>query len=208
MIVAPFGLLTACLGMVAKVLYPELTSAKLALPALMESFSPLLSGLVMAAILAAILSTASPIFLSCGKLFTKDIYKRISPDVSDKKELIVSKITTAVAGLICITGAVLMFNFSAVLDIVYFAYSLRGSLFIVLLFGIYSHKYKIPEIPAIVSMLITAFVGLFWVSYKSVTGVYPISKYITETYASVIAAIITMIIIKILSIKKYQKEKN
>ena len=208
LIVAPFGLLTACLGMVAKVLYPELTSAKLALPALMESFSPLLSGLVMAAILAAILSTASPIFLSCGTLFTKDIYKRISPDVSDKKELIVSKITTAVAGLICITGAVLMFNFSAVLDIVYFAYSLRGSLFIVLLFGIYSHKYKIPEIPAIASMLITAFVGLFWVSYKSVTGVYPISKYITETYASVIAAIITMIIIKIINIKKYQKEKN
>ena len=36
--------------------------------------NPWVSGLVMAAILAAVLSTASPIFLSCGTLITRDIY--------------------------------------------------------------------------------------------------------------------------------------
>ncbi len=208
LIVAPFGILTAILGMVAKVWYPNLSSAKLALPMLMNGLPAIMSGLVIAAMLAAILSTASPIFLSCGTLFTKDIYRRICPDVNDKKELVISRISTAAAGIVCIVLAILMFNFSAVLDIVYFAYSLRGSLFIVLLFGIYSNKYKIPERQAITAMIITSMVGLGWVIYKSVCGHYPISDYISETYASVIAAFISMAIIKILSIRKSIVKRN
>ncbi|MDR1621859.1 MAG: hypothetical protein LBS00_05750, partial [Synergistaceae bacterium] len=76
-----------------------------------------------------------------------------------------------------------------VLDIVYFAYSMRGALFVVVLLGIYYKKTS--EKGAIWGMMTTAIVGLFWVIYNGVTGHFPIHPSISETYASVVAAFIS-----------------
>lgn len=65
-LVAPFGILSAVLGMVARVQFPYLKNAKLALPTLLMSINSIMGGFVMASIMAAVLSTASPIFLACG----------------------------------------------------------------------------------------------------------------------------------------------
>jgi len=208
LIVAPFGILTAILGMFAKIYFPELASAKLALPSLIQLLPDWISGFVMAALLAAILSTASPIFLACGTLFTRDIFITGRPETHDKKELLVSKIATVIAGLICMVLALLMFNFSAVLDIVYFAYSLRGSLFIIILFAILSKKAKLSEVGTIVSIVLTAAVGLFWATYKAIVGYYPISNYISGTYAAVFTALVSMIVVEIISIKKCSPKNN
>ena len=199
LIVAPFGILTAVLGMIAKIRFPELSSAKLALPQLLSTMPPVLAGLVTAAMMAAVLSTASPIFLSCGTLFTRDIYLRFKPETKDKKELYVSRTVTGIAGTICIVAAIVFFNSSTVLDIVYFAYSIRGSLFIILLFGILAKNIKVPETEVIVSMLLTACVGFIWVIYKHIIGSYPISQSFSETYATLCTAIICMVAIYIAS---------
>lgn len=187
--VAPFGLFTAFLGMIAKVKYPDLSNAKNALPQLMLSLSPLAGGIVLSAILAAVLSTISPIMLASGTMLTNDIYKKIRPDADEKKVLFVSRATTAIAGIICILIAVMLYDSSRLLDIVYFAYTIRGSLFVVLLFGIYWKG--TTEKGAIGAMFITAAVGLFWVIYKALYGQYPISANFNETYASVIAAAVS-----------------
>lgn len=199
LIVAPFGILSACMGMIAKIKFPDLANAKLALPTLMQHMSPVTSGIVMAALLAAILSTAAPIFLACGTLFTKDIYLSSHPDIEKNKELRISRLVTAISGTVCAVGAVLLHHNSVILDIVYVAYSLRGSLFVILLFGIFSSKTKISENTAIISMIATAIVGLFWVSFKLITGTYPISAYFNETYATVLTAFLTMTAGKCLS---------
>ena len=204
LIVAPFGILTAALGIIARIKFPELASAKLALPQLLGTMPGALSGLVTAAMMAAVLSTAAPIFLACGTLFTRDIYLRFKPDTKDKKELYVSRTVTAASGMICIAAAIAFFNSSTVLDIVYFAYSIRGSLFIILLFGIVQKKSKLPEKAVIASMLATASTGLIWVVYKQITGSYPISDGFTETYATVIAAILCMTVSQIYGLKKYK----
>ena len=202
LVVAPFGILTALIGMIAKIKFPELESAKFALPTLMQNMPPIVSGLVMAALLAAILSTAAPIFLACGTLFTKDIYLEKHSDVDKNKELKISRFVTAVAGIICVIGAVLLFNNSVILDVVYVAYSLRGSLFVILLFGILSSKVKIRENTAIVAMIATAVIGLFWVIFKMVNGSYPIFPNFSETYATVLTALVTMLIGKIIDCRK------
>lgn len=44
-------------------------------------------------------------------------------------------------------------------------------------------------------MILTSLVGLFWVAYKAVTGNYPIHADFTETYASVIVAFISMLLL-------------
>ena len=202
LIVAPFGILTALLGVIARIRFPDLENAKLALPQLMQTMPGWIAGLVTAAMMAAVLSTAAPILLSCGTLFAKDIYPLFRPKASSRNDLLVSRVVTAAAGLICIFLAIAIFDHSTVLDVVYFAYSLRGSLFVILLFGIYSKKHKLPETPVIFSMIITVLVALFWVVYKAFTQTYPLSPAFSDTYAAVLTALITMILIKIFSSRK------
>lgn len=187
LLVAPFGILTAFLGMYARVLFPDLDNAKMALPTLMMSLHPAVGGIVLASIFAAVLSTISPIILASGTMFTKDIYQRFSkssPD--DKKLLFVSRLSTGVAGLFCIAAAISLYGTTRILDIVYFAYTVRGSLFIVLLYGIYWKKTS--ERGAVMAMAAAAVTGLFWVVWKSVTGAFPVAPWLTETYAAVVAA--------------------
>ena len=83
---------------------------------------------------------------------------------------------------------------SEVLNIVYFAYSLRGSLFVIILFGIYSKKHKFSEASCIVAMVVTAITGLFWVIFKTITGSYPIATWFSDTYAVIIVAIVCMLL--------------
>src|SRR5690606_3715977 len=68
LVVAPFGILTALLGMAARVSFPDIENAKLALPTLMMNLQPVAGGIVLASIMAAILSTISPIILASGTM--------------------------------------------------------------------------------------------------------------------------------------------
>ncbi len=195
--VAPFGILTAVLGMVAKVRFPELANAKLALPTLMMNLSPLGGGLVLASIMAAILSTVAPIILAAGTMFTKDIYQRvINSEASDSKILYMSRVSTGIAGVICSVLALFMYGSARILDMVYFAYTIRGALFVVLLLGIYWKRTSSRG--AIYGMWITGAVGLFWVVYQAIYGEFPINSAITETYAAVIAALVSTVIFSLI----------
>lgn len=205
LVVAPFGILTALLGMAAKVKFPDLANAKLALPTLMMNLPPIAGGIVLASIMAAILSTISPIILASGTMITKDIYQRVlKPNASDKEVLFMSRMTTGIAGAICIVLSIVMYGSARILDMVYFAYTIRGSMFVILLLAIYWKKTS--EKGAIYSMIATGAVGIFWVAYKAVVGVFPINTAITETYAAVIVAFVTTIVFSLI-FKKNDKIK-
>ena len=205
-VAAPFGLFTALLGMIAKVMSHNgtltdtlgnvVTDGKMALPTMMMHLHPIIGGLVLASILAAILSTVSPIILSAGTMVTKDLYQRVlRPNATDAEVLKMSRITTALSGVICAVGAIFLVNASAVLDLVYAAYSLRGAIFIVVLFGIYWRHAS--QKASCISMICTGVVAVLWVAVKLITGAYPISIgsfAITETYAAVVVAAVCMFI--------------
>ena len=197
-VIAPFGLFTALLGMMAKVMSHRqilfdtnginVTDGKLALPTLMMNLPPIVGGLVLASILAAIISTVSPIILASGTMVTKDIYQRIlKPGASDAEVLKMSRITTALSGVICCVMAIALVDSAKVLDIVYSAYSLRGALFVVLLLGIYWKKTS--EKGACWGMIFTGIASVGWVAFKISTGRYPISDALTETYVAIAVAI-------------------
>lgn len=198
-LVAPFGLLTAYLGMIARVKFPLLANAKNALPTLMMSLNPVAGGLILSAIMAAILSTISPIMLSAGTMFTKDIYQgKINSLATESQVLKVSRLSTAVAGLFCILAAIFLYDSSRLLDMVYFAYTLRGAIFVILLFSIYWKK--TTEKSAVIGMLTSSATGFFWVGYKAILGHYPFHPSFNETYAVlIVAAVITIAV----SLKEY-----
>jgi SSS family solute:Na+ symporter len=211
LVAAPFGLFTALLGMVAKVMShngalldttgANVVDAKLALPTLMMNLPPIVGGLVLASILAAILSTISPIILAAGTMITKDLYHRVlRPEATDAQVLLMSRITTACSGVICSLAAIALVNMTTVLDIVYSANSLRGALFIVVLLGIYWKGAS--EKGACWSMVLTAIVAVVWVAVKLGIGHYPISDVLTETYAAVITAFIATLVFSMIFPKK------
>ncbi len=203
-VAAPFGLLTALLGMIAKTMSINgvlldtggklVTSGKLALPTLMMKLSPVAGGIVLASILAAILSTVSPIILSSGTMLTKDIYQGVLRPQADDRQLVrVSRLTTAAAGVLCAGAAMLLNRFQIrVLDIVYFAYSMRGALFVIVLLGIYYKKTSGKG--AVFGMLATAAVGAFWVVYNAVTGHFPVHPGFSETYVSILTALVATLV--------------
>ena len=177
-----------------------MTDGKLALPTLMMNVHPLVGGLVMASILAAILSTVSPIILASGTMYTKDLWQKRHPEADDKAVLKMSRISTALAGIICAVFAIILVNASAVLDIVYSAYSLRGALFIIVMLGMMWMKKKkvVSETGAIIAMILTGASAIIWVAIKLITGSYPLSigKFtITETYVAVIVAFVATLIL-------------
>ncbi|MCM1201328.1 MAG: sodium:solute symporter family protein [Bacteroides fragilis] len=189
-IVIPFGLLSALLGMIAHVKFPDLENAKLALPALLMSMNPVTGGFVMASVMAAILSTASPIFLACGTLFSRDIYstrKQLADCETDDRQILwVPRCASFTLGCVCILLAVFFYDSQRLLDIVYFAYSIRGSLFIILLLSIYWKKTSSHI--AVLAMGATCIVGLIWIIYKNIVGQYPIFPQFSETYAAVLTS--------------------
>ena len=58
-------------------------------------------GLVAGGLLAALMSSLSSVFNSCSTLFTMDIYKKLKPNASEKKLVVVGRIAT---GIIVISG--------------------------------------------------------------------------------------------------------
>jgi len=197
LLIAPFGLIVAMLGMAAKIKYPELSIAKLALPALMMGMHPLVGGAVLASIMAAILSTISPLILASGTMFTVDIYKgRINPNASDEKVLKMSRLSTGISGAACIVLALLLYGTTRILDMVYFAYTLRGALFVILLYAIYWRKST--NSGAFRSMILTAAVGFFWVAWKAVFGAFPFHPAFSETFAAVLTAGISMPVLSLM----------
>lgn len=201
-VTAPFGIFTALIGLIARILSNQgqlldatgnvLVDGKLALTSIMLDLPPLVGGLVLAAELAAILSTASPIILAAGTLLTKDFYQvKVNPRASDRELLLASKVTTALSGVLCCLGAIALVDNNSVLDIVYSAYSIRGALFIVLVFGFFWKRATARG--ACVSMVVTAGVALGWVGFKLACGHYPLAPWFTETYAAILAASLSMV---------------
>lgn len=69
-------------------------------PTLVRELLPTgMRGLVAGGLLAALMSSLSSVFNSCSTLFTMDIYKKLNPDASEKKLVLVGRIATGVVVL-------------------------------------------------------------------------------------------------------------
>ena len=80
-----------------------------ALPAIITDFLPNgLKGLVLAGLLAALMSSLSSVFNSCSTLFTIDFYKRYRPNTSEKQLVVVGQVATVILVAISLAWIPLM----------------------------------------------------------------------------------------------------
>ena len=100
LIIFPIGFFSAVLGMAAKAQYPDINPT-LALPQIIMSLDPFSSGITLAALWAADVSTACTILLGAGTLIAQDIYKRFfNPDITPDKYMKASRFIIFAVGLV------------------------------------------------------------------------------------------------------------
>ena len=117
------------LGIFALLIIPNLSDPEMAIFTLAQQLlPPAVTGIIMAAIMAAIMSTADSILLQVGTIASRDIYQRFfNPKASDKQMVWVSRILVAVMGIVGLLVA--LFNPPGVFAIVTFTTAVLGSAF-------------------------------------------------------------------------------
>jgi SSS family solute:Na+ symporter len=90
-----------------------LDSPDQALPALVTALLPAgLRGIVVAGLLAALMSSLSSVFNSCSTLVTFDIYRKLRPDTPDRKLVIVGQVATGALVVLALLWIPLMSRIS------------------------------------------------------------------------------------------------
>ena len=132
------GLLCSTIGVAAKLLFPGVTDGIFTITAT-GVLPPVLAGIVIAAILAAAMSSANCVILSLGASFSRDFYNKfLHPEVEDLNELPKSKLISQAAVLLgSLVGIFFAFHMTDILDaMIIFNYPYMGSMLIPLLGGL------------------------------------------------------------------------
>lgn len=93
-------------GLIARSLWPNelIASPDMAYPLLVTRLLPIgVSGLMVSALLAALISSLASVFNSCSTLITMDVYRKIRPQASEKQLVLAGRLFT---GMIVILGII------------------------------------------------------------------------------------------------------
>ena len=197
LLILPIGFLCALLGIVAKVQFPDIT-ATMALPQVVMSLNPFASGVTLAAMWAADVSTACTILLGAGTLFSQDIYKRfINPSISDEKFVKINRLTILVVGLVTLWFA---FNAAGILKTMIAGLSMTTALTCVFLFTVFA-----PGLCRRSSAFWTTLAGLVGiVVWELVPALHVLSHVIYFEWLICIAAFLLVAVIDKTPIKKVE----
>ena len=136
-IVIFIGILTSTVGAIGGKLYPQVKDGIFSFM-VMQSLSPVLAGIVIAAILGASMSSASGLLVAMGATFSRDLYNRFIYPGANLDEMPYSKMVSRMAIIVsALTGIWFSFKMTNILDaIIIFNYPYMGSLLIPLLAGV------------------------------------------------------------------------
>lgn len=177
------------IGLLGIPLYTELPSGdeeKVLIYMIADFVSPYFIGVLLAAILAAIMSTISSQLLVCSSTLTEDIYANIiKPKASGRELLFVSRLFVLIISLVAL---VLSFDKSSnIFNLVKFAWGGFGAAFgPLVLMALYSRK--TTWYSALAGMVVGTIVMLVWYF----TG---LNKYMYEIVPGFLANLIVMLII-------------
>lgn len=128
-----FFFITASIGLVALRLFPGV-APEAALPTVVMKLLPVgLVGLVVAALLAVVMSTASSYMNSTAVVLIKDIYQPfIRPGLTPRHRLWLERMTTAIVGVLATLFAI---SVPSIVDALLYSYSLWAPTIIIPLLG-------------------------------------------------------------------------
>ena len=148
----PFAFFIAMIGMSARVLFPQI-SPEAAFPTIINHIFPVgLNGLVIAALLSAMMSSADTCLLTTSTILSVDIIKPLlRQNISEKRLLFISRFLIVVIGILSLLVALRLKGVISSLLLGYTVYT-SGLVFPILL-GFYRHKLKLNRGGAIFAMV-------------------------------------------------------
>jgi SSS family solute:Na+ symporter len=154
----PLAFAIIFIGMSAKVLYPEIT-AEGAFPQVITSvLSPGLSGLILAALVAALMSSADTCLLTQSVILTEDIIKRVHPALDERKTILLTRLSLVGLGLVALGLALAL---KGVISSLLFAYTIfTCGLVVPVVAGFYKEKLKVTPRGALAALIGGGVVGL------------------------------------------------
>ncbi|ALO35069.1 osmoregulated proline transporter [Colwellia sp. MT41] len=95
-----WSLIVVTLGVIAFNILPDLAHRDSVIPTLvLNHMPPLVKGICLAAIMGIIISTADSALLVTGTTVSTDLVKVLKPEISDKQQLLITRITIFVVGI-------------------------------------------------------------------------------------------------------------
>lgn len=193
-LVAPFGVMTAFFGLFARTgLFIADTASidpKMVLPTLLQTPSfipPVLGGLALAGVLAAILSTVGPVNFAVVTIVAKDIYHgMINRRADDAKIISTARKLVVLVSLVTVPLAI--FLRGAVLDTAYVSYAIRAIGAIVIMTALYARRF-VTDLGVKLSFVIGT-VAVFVTMIAQQKGWFSIDK----TYGAVIATLVVILL--------------
>ncbi len=180
-------------GLLAILIVPNLDDPELALFSVAEQLLPAAAtGIVMAAIMAAIMSTADSLLLQTGSIASRDLYQRfVNPRASENQMVWVSRASVLLIGVIGYLVA--LFQPPTVFGVVVFATSVLGSAFTpAFICAVWWKKANTPG--AISSMVGGAVTSFGWqvAGLEPTTTVHPMAAgLLVSTVAIVVVSLLT-----------------
>ena len=134
LLLVPFGIATALIGMCSQVLSPGIKSIN-AFSALIGDMNGLMAGVVAAGLAASLFGTIAAISVSTATLIYRDFYVRFAKEADEGRSLIFIRVTTVIVGLLPILLAIYTPN---VLQMTFLAKAIRASLSVLVLMVFYA----------------------------------------------------------------------
>jgi SSS family solute:Na+ symporter len=151
LIIIPVAFIIVLIGMGAKVLFPGIASEQ-AFPTVIKDILPIgATGLVIAALLAAVMSSADTCLLTTSTILSADIYKRAFPNVAERKTLLVTRVAVIVIGALALLVAI---RLGGIINSLLLAYTVFTSgVVLPVVAGFYKDKLKVNSIGAITAII-------------------------------------------------------
>ncbi|MDR0647621.1 MAG: hypothetical protein LBF43_04290 [Puniceicoccales bacterium] len=162
------------IGVLAKILYPNLINADQAVPTLVRGLMPVgIKGFVLAGFLAILMSTADSSLNAASIVLANDLLFPHFKNLSEKRKLNVVRSLTYALGLVCVFTA-LSYNVLFEIEVMYTILSLSTTL-IPLYFCIFNRKINVRHcfIGIIISLTVTILWQCFLKPALNIDGAFP-----------------------------------
>ncbi len=134
LLLVPFGIATALIGMCSLVLSPGIKSIN-AFSALIGDMNGIMAGVVAAGLAASLFGTIAAISVSTATLLYKDFYSRFVKAEDEQNSLVFVRVTTVIVGLLPIVLAIYTPN---ILQMTFLAKAIRASLSVLVILLFYA----------------------------------------------------------------------
>jgi len=154
----PLAFAIVLIGMGARVLYPNISPEQAFPQVISGALSPWLGGLVVAALVAAFMSSADTCLLSQSVILTQDIVKRFVPSLGEHKTILLTRLNIIILGLLALGLAMML---KGVISSLLFAYTIfTCGLVVPVIAGFYKERLKVTPRGALAALIGGGTIGL------------------------------------------------